>query len=312
MFILLIALKTPAQERKKLMSLNEIKSKLPAVSLTEESKNEINQKLIKEICERNVNFNLTTEDEKVLSGAGANDSLINAIRSTSPESMEVKRKLYDKYIIDYQGADIAQIKEALQVAKEYVEKFGNSDCDKAQIDYFKEVIPQLEFLIKRAQEPPRPHHPPSPRNALFRRFDEAYESKKWEEIFKLGSEILNYEPDFVDIPIILASVGYNQAVQPKGKNKFAKETVHYAELAIILLEKGITSKTKSYGAYEYKYENKEYPDGKSNSLGWMNYIIGYMKYFYLNQKEAAIPYFQKSLQYKSESNKLVHKLNLLP
>jgi hypothetical protein len=32
----------------------------------------------------------------------------------------------------------------------------------------------------------------------------------------------------------------------------------------------------------------------------MNYIIGYLKYNYLNEKEAAIPYFKKSLEYESE------------
>lgn len=77
-----------------------------------------------------------------------------------------------------------------------------------------------------------------------------------------------------------------------------------------LLENDKKSFTENYGVLNYSFKTKEFPDGKANALGYMNYIIGCIKYFYLNQKKEAVTYFQKSLRYKSKSNELLRRLNL--
>ena len=53
------------------------------------------------------------------------------------------------------------------------------------------------------------------------------------------------------------------------------------------------------GAF-YQYETKDFPNGKENALGWMNYIIGYIKNFRQNKRDEAIPYFYKAAQYESQ------------
>ena len=60
-------------------------------------------------------------------------------------------------------------------------------------------------------------------------------------------------------------------------------------------------KSTGYGAYSYSFVNPKFPDSKANTLGALNYMIGYITYYRQNNKKDALPYFYKSTQYNSFS-----------
>ena len=233
--------------------------------------------------------------------------LIKAIRENLPKEIETKfvkikekETLYKKFIDNYNG-NFTQKRLAIEAAKEYIKKYSGNAEDKEIIDYLIKVIPEIEKTICCVY--------PEPDTSRYYKFDNSLKNKKWNDLFDAGAEILKTEPEFVDVTLVLASVGFDIAVK-ESKREYLNQTLNYAEKSIYLLENDKASPTGNYGAFDYSYKTKEFPDGKANALGYMNYIIGYIKYFYLNQKDEAIPYFQKSLNYKSKSNELVRQLDL--
>ena len=269
LFIFLSNYQVQGQPEKPL-NLSDIKAKLTSAFRVSEPAAEINEQLVKEICNRRVNFTLISEDEKSLKKAGASDLLIKTIRENSTEETKEMTSLYEKYEVNYQAVNIEQKKIALDAAKEFVKKYENSECLKEQVNYFKEAIPALESVK------PHPSHPsPDPKRENLKRLiklDNAYKAKNYTEFFDIGAEILEVEPDFLDLIFVLAGIGFDQAKVQGNNGKFNDETIRYAELAVKLLESGKESEYKDYGEYEYKY--------KTNALNKMNEIIEYMK----NQK----------------------------
>ena len=61
---------------------------------------------------------------------------------------------------------------------------------------------------------------------------------------------------------------------------------------------------KNYGALDYQYKTEKFPDGRENALGWMNYIVGFMKFYRFNQQSEALPYLYKAIQYNSETKEM--------
>lgn len=312
LFVFLNGTQIQGQEKQDYLNLNSIQLKLVFTSRIIETTEEINEQLIKDIKERKVNFILSSEDEESLKKAGASEALIRVIRENLPK--EIKEKivltnekvaLYRKFTDNYDG-NVSQKKIAIDAAKEYVKRYRDDKDDKEIIAYFTKVIPELESIVKSIVNCCGHDLFPIYRKYV-KKFDESFKAKKLDDLFKAGAEILKTKPEFVDVTLVLASVGFDNAVS-KSNRKYLDQTLYYAEKSIKLLEKEKIS--QYYGAFEYQYKTKEFPDGKANALGYMNYIIGYIKYFYLKQEDEADLYFQTSLHYKSKSNELVRQLNL--
>lgn len=308
-FVFLIGQQKVNAQQEKHLSFNDVISKLTFTSRINKTTQEINEQLISDIQKRGVNFILDSDDEESLKKAGANDSLIRTIKKNLPKeikeklvSVKEKESLYKKFTDNYAGT-LEQKKIALEAAKEFVKRYSNDEDIKVLIDYFVKAIPQLEKIIDCCE--------PDIRNKYYEKFNNSLKTNKWDDLFEAGAEILRSEPDFVDVMLVLASVGFNSATE-ESNQKYLDQTLYYAEKSIEVLEKNERSRTNLYGVYQYSYKTKDFSDGKANALGHMNYIIGYIRYFYLNQKDEAISYFQKSLNYKSQSNELVRKLRLLP
>lgn len=301
-------------EKSDLVDLNDILSKLTFTSRISKSAEQINEELTKLVRERKVNFVLGSENEKQIKDAGGNDQLIEAIRenfkgevktltelpakTSSDKAFEENATLYSKITKNYKG-NLEQMKIALEAAIEYVASYSGDETFKLQVKWVSLIaIPGLNATIKEIEfVDPTPHG--------YSKFNKAFKEKKWDELFEAGAEILNREPEYVDVALILASVGFETK-----KSKYRDKTLYYAEKAIELLDQD-KKYSDNFGAFNFEYKTKEFPDGKANALGWMNYIIGYIKYFDLGQKAEAIQYFQKSLTYQSGSNVLVRQLKLV-
>lgn len=286
LFVFLTAQNTPAQEKSGYINLNYILSKLMS-----EPAPEINPKLIEEIRERKVDFILTSEDEERLKKSGANDLLIKTIDENASE--KVKKDFQQKiYSLTPTNRSFEQIEQRIEYAKQFIRVFSNDPEYEQQVIYTKKYLPKTEEVFakyKLEQE----------LNKLLTEFNSTFKNKNLDDLFETGAKILDRDPQLVDVALVLASVGFDNLVENSDR-KYLKQTFYYAEKSIKLLENNKIS-SDSYGAFEYQYKTKEFPDGRANALGWMHYFIGYIKYYHFHQREQAVLSFYKSITYKSET-----------
>lgn len=211
---------------------------------------------------------------------------------TFAQDDEAKTKLYTDFIACYKEQDKAKRDACYRLAKEYIDKYGNDTDDyikfvKARYDKYLEVVKQegLQATIGRFDSLLKNNQNPNP-----------------DEAFPLGREVLAIDQSLVvDVPIALAIIGFENASAKTPNTKYNNETINYAKMAIQQIEANKPSKTQSYGIWSFSYKTKEFPDGRNNALGWMNYIIGYIMYTHQNQKKEALPYLYKATQINSAS-----------
>lgn len=203
--------------------------------------------------------------------------------------VEANAALYDKYLKNYKGPiteeTIPQREIAVAAAKEYVEKYGACEAFKAQVDYLASKGPKLAKDIENAKIE-------IARNKRYTRFDKAMKSGNIPEVYASGEDILKFEPDYLDVIIVLAGVGLDEAAVKKN-DTFNGKAIDYAKSALKKMESG--TKSEKFGAYIYEYSSKE------NAIGWMNYTIGYIEFYRQNKKESGLNYFYKSTQVDSET-----------
>ncbi len=202
-----------------------------------------------------------------------------------------KTALYEKYTKNYAGT-MEQKKIAVAAAREYIEKYGANAEDKQQVDYFKTALPPLQKLIDDDVKQKEGA-------ALYARFNKPAETGNWDEAYASGKEILAKYPNDLDVMIFLGSVGYDESLKNPANNKYNADTINYAKMAIQNLESGRAT-TQNYGVYRYTFSgDKTFTNAKENTLGWMNYNVGYLMYFSQNMKKEAVPYLYKATQYNS-------------
>ncbi|CAN5790137.1 hypothetical protein BH24ACI1_BH24ACI1_11800 [soil metagenome] len=243
-------------------------------------------------------------------------AVFSAVNVTSSfaqgDEAAAKKALYDTYIANYDKPEIEKKEIAIKAAKEYVEKYGANAPDKEQVDYFKTAIPDLEKAVAEIRAAEEKRKKDVAKQALFKSFDDGVKGTNGKadpvKTYASGKEIVAGDPDFVDVILVLGSVGFDQAVLPTPVDTYNEDTIQYAKMAIQKLEANKPSKTGDFGVLQYSYKNKDYPDGKANALGWMNYNIGYITYYRQGKdnpakKKEALPYLYKATQYTSFNQK---------
>jgi hypothetical protein len=223
-----------------------------------------------------------------------------------------KKRLYDTHLANYAANDVDKLQIALDAAKTYVEKFGESADDKEQVAYYKSETARLEKAIADLKAKVVKEREAKDMQALFTRFDTALKGTGGKanpsETYAAGKEIVAKQPDFIDVILVLGSVGFDQAVANPPVDTYNEDAITYAKMAIQKIEENKPSKTGNYGVLQYAYKNKENPDGKSNALNWMNYNIGYILYYRQGKdnpakKKEALPYLYKATKYTSTNQK---------
>jgi hypothetical protein len=211
-------------------------------------------------------------------------SSTNSNSKGGPNSPENKESLYTNFTGCYKETDQAKRDACMRIAKEYLIKYEKDNDEfgawvRKQYDRYVQAEDTID---------------------LYGRFNKSVEDPKSvnvDEAFTIGKQIIAKTPDLIDVPIVLASIGFDNAAAPSPNNKYNAEAINYAKQVIQQIESGNTS--TNWGAYAYSYKNDEYPDGKSNTLGWMNYTIGYIMFYRQSQKKEALPYLYKALQFHS-------------
>ena len=229
-------------------------------------------------------------------------AVTSATMTFAQDQTAEKQALYKKYTDNFEKPDKASKQIALDAAKEYIAKY-NTEVDKPQVDYFKEAIPVLEKSIKDIDIAAEKNRIKEQQTALYNRFNTAVEGKNLSETFAAGKQITASEPEFLDVHIVLATMGYDESI--KKNNTYNNDAIEAAKKAIQLIESGKTSNT--YGAYSYAYKTKEFStpeQAKNNALGWLNFSIGSILYFNQDKKKEALPYFYKATQIESGVKKV--------
>lgn len=209
----------------------------------------------------------------------------NTSQSFAQADDEVRTDLYTKFIACYKDTDKQKREACFAIAKQYLDKSAG-----IQDEYVDFVKKRYDTYQKETQE-----------GALYDRFNNAVKNPQTvnaDEAFASGRDIITRYPDLIDVPIVLASIGFDNAIAKTPNDKFNNEAINNAKMVIQKIERE-NKTSENYGAYAYSYKTKEFPDGKANTLGWMNYTIGYIMYNRMNQKKEALPFLYKATQYNS-------------
>jgi hypothetical protein len=212
-----------------------------------------------------------------------------------------KTDTYNEYINNYAG-DLAQRKIAVAAGKKFIENYGDDPLNADIIKYLKDAIPGLETWIakeeKRLAEAKKAAEEKAARQKRLNAFDAAYKADDIAKIYQTGEVILDAEPNLVDVALVLAGVGYDEAI--KKNDTYNGMAVKYAEMSIRMLEnQSVDTVFGDWGGYDYVFKTKAYPDGRSNALGWMNYYVGYIKGARQKKVDESIPYFFKATKFNS-------------
>lgn len=211
--------------------------------------------------------------------------------------------IYVEFLANRKGPEIERYEKAITAGKKYLEKCGDLKDQEVVKDYVTKQLSKLGAVL---------NPPPHPRSNV-EKFNSSVSNKNWDEAFASGKElIIKFDGHFtLDVSLVLASIGFDNAVTNPPNDKFNEEAIYYAKLALQSLNENKPSGTGNYGAFVYTYKNEKCPNGKLNATGWMNYIIGYILYVRQKQTNTAIPYLYQATQSGCETKNIAEIYRLI-
>jgi hypothetical protein len=186
--------------------------------------------------------------------------------------------LYKKWLDNYKGTD-AQKQMAISGGEEFISKCNTPEQAEI-IKYLQVQVPKLKKTLESGK--------------TIECFNTAVKDAKnvnADNAFRCGKDILAGNPDQIDVPLVLASIGFDKAVAKPPVDTYNADAINYAKMAIQKIEAGKTS--PQYGAYGFSYKSKD------NALAWMNYTIGYITYYNQKNKKEALPYLYKATKFET-------------
>jgi hypothetical protein len=205
---------------------------------------------------------------------------------------EVCKPLYEKFLEERKGPDLAKLEAAVTTGKEFNSKCAAWEGQDAAVKYVAAQVPKLEQRVATDKK----------QRDIYEPYNKSIPGKDWATAFRLGKVIANDLPDDVDTPLVLASVGFDLTVAKPPVDTYNADTIAMAKLALQRLEQGKGSGSGEFGNFRgYTYKTAECADGKVNATGWMNYIIGDIMMNRMNQKKDALPYLYKASQMGCET-----------
>jgi hypothetical protein len=185
-------------------------------------------------------------------------------QSPAPQMSEEKIALYTKYYDLKKGGAEGQ-KVAYDVAKEYLQKFGNDD------DQYTQAVRKFVALYERA--------------TLDVTFFKAYNAKDYIKSFEVGKQILNLEPENF---LIMGSMIRGAYLNSYGGNQsLNSDATALAKKAIPLLESGNLAKPDPFTSND-------------DARGFLNFALGW----FLKDKSPveAAEAFTKAAQFGTTKN----------
>jgi len=183
----------------------------------------------------------------------------------------------------------ATVKEALNGGKEFLEKFGSCEAVAEFVTWLKGQMPKWEERSKNYDNAQK-------MGALFSKFDEGINGKKYDDVYSAGKEILVVEPKNVHVMIPLGIIALNESYN---KNyKYNEDALRYAKMAIDALNAGAQPKMKNGQPILNKNGQPAYSTwdfSKEEAIDELTYSMAYIDFYAKTDKKTALPlYYQLS------------------
>lgn len=219
--------------------------------------------------------------------------VISATSTFAQATLDECNALYnDKFLPNRKGPEIEKFQIAVSAGTEYLDKCKTLEGQEEVKAYIEKQLPNVKSKLE---------------EALWNRdvidpFNASVPAKNWDVAFDKGKRILGKNPDFIDVMLVLASVGFDNAAA--NNDKYNADTISMAKLVMQKLDEGKPSVTGDYGAFAYRYKTTKCTDGKVNATGWMNYTIGYITFYRQKNPKDAAPYLYKATQVGCETKNM--------
>jgi hypothetical protein len=192
--------------------------------------------------------------------------------------------LYQTVVDNRQATDVPTLQKVVNTSKEFLEKYGNCEVAKQNVDWVKKRLPGWEKGLADTIAF-------GERKKVVDKYESAVQAKNWDAVYTAGDEFLAKYPNDearLNFIIPMAWIGF-QEVGNKN-NKYDANSIKYAKMALDLLKAG-TLKPKTsggYGAFQFECT------GREECISFLTYAIGYINYFGENNKQAAMPYYYEA------------------
>lgn len=187
---------------------------------------------------------------------------------------------------------VATRQEAINAGKEFLEKFGACEATKEFTDWLKPLIPKWEESVKNFANAQK-------MNALFTKFDEGINNKKYDDVYSAGKEILVAEPKNVHVMIPLGIIALNESYN---KNyKYNDDALRYAKMAIDSLNAGASPKMSKGVVVKNKNGEDAFSTwdfSRQEAIDELKYSIAYITYYPKNDRKTALPVYYDLSQSK--------------
>jgi hypothetical protein len=195
---------------------------------------------------------------------------------------------YDAFIAGYNKPDKAALDAALVAGKEFLEKWGACESWKEQVAFVKPWIPRVEKKIEQLNDGP-----------MFEAFDKAVVADNIDGIYTNGKLILAKYPSNHDVKYVMAVAtlaDVAKAVQAKTQSKYASDAANYAKTlhegiksGSITFARKLKDGTPSIGVLKHETNKEE-------ALSRLAYTQGFVNYYGLNNKKAAVAQYYEVTQ----------------
>jgi hypothetical protein len=198
---------------------------------------------------------------------------------------------YDAFTAGYNKNDKASLEAALAAGKEFLEKWGACESWAEQAKFVKGHVPRLEKMVGDMESYAK-------LKPFFDRFDAGIKADNTDEIYAAGKEILAINPSLHNVKYVMAVAGVldaSKALAAKTQSKYAAESLNHAKALYEQLKNGSLKLDRKIGDKEsigvLKWERP-----REEAISQLAYTIGYVNYYGLNNKKAALPSYYEVTQ----------------
>ena len=153
-----------------------------------------------------------------------------AVRPTAAQATIDCGSTYQKFLDSRTGPELEKLRSAVSAGSEYLAKCSEVEGQEEIKAYVTDQVPKLSEIIKTKE--------------LVSRFSTAVPAKNWTEAFSSGNELVAMNhPASIDVMIVLASIGYQNAMANPAADDAGNDTIATAKAVLQKLNEGATSET---------------------------------------------------------------------
>lgn len=189
------------------------------------------------------------------------------------------------------------MEQALNMGKEYLEKWGTCEFSAAYVAWLKgdgTTPGRIEVWEKAIQE----RKGAAARSAIIAKFDDGIKQKNWDAVYAAGNEFLaKYPNDPIRTNIVtqLGLIGLYEAYPPKNNFKYSDESLKYAKMALSEIKAGAKPGKDPKTGVEF-FGGPLFAAPPVDAVSELNYAIAYINFWAKKDQKAALPYYYEAVR----------------